>query len=174
MKLTDMMPIEKWMEFEKEIIEKSGLCAGVYDTGGIRITGYKKWANKLCPLINENEKTRTFICSSGHQNMAAQARAEKKGIAEECDAGLGKVVVPIFFEGEFIGAAGGCGLMFEHGEVETFYVAKTLDMDEKEIQKLSEGIGKISRKDTEALIDFIEGRIESIVKNYKEGGKNDG
>ncbi len=174
MKLTDIMPIEKWIELEKEIIEKSGFCAGVYNTDGIRITGYKKWCNRLCPLINENEKTRTFICSSAHQNMAALAEATKKGVVDECDAGLVKVVVPIFFNGNFIGAAGGCGLMSEDGEVETFYVAKILGTDEEEVEKLSLGIGKISRKDALALIDFIEGRLESIVKNHKEGGKNDG
>lgn len=174
MRLTDIMPIEKWMEFEKKIIEKSGLCAGIYNTDGIRITGYKKWPNKLCPLINENEKTRTFICSSAHQNMATQAQNTKKGVALECDAGMAKIVVPIFVNGTFLGTAGGCGLMFEDGEIETFYVGKIMNMGEKEIEKISSDMGRISLEDAKALMDFIEGQIDSIVKNYTEGGKNDG
>ena len=53
MKLDEIMPIEKWVELEKEINRKSGLNAAVFDAAGVRITGFKKWANRLCPAIRE-------------------------------------------------------------------------------------------------------------------------
>ena len=41
MKLTDLLPIEKWVELEKEIYEKSGLDVNVFDPDGYRITAFK-------------------------------------------------------------------------------------------------------------------------------------
>jgi hypothetical protein len=51
MELLDILPIEKWIELEKEINEGSGLNASVFDAGGIQITDFKKWANRLCPFV---------------------------------------------------------------------------------------------------------------------------
>lgn len=167
MKLTDVLPLEKWVELEKEIVAKSGLNAGIYNVDGARITDYKKWANKLCPVVNSDKKGQTFICAPAHQNLVSMATAQKKGVAEECDAGIVKVVVPIFVDGEFLGTAGGCGLLFEDGEVEPFMVSKTLEMDEEEIEKLAEGMGTISESDAAALIDFIQEKIDKIVSDYK-------
>ena len=62
MKLDEIMPIEKWVELEKEINRKSGLNAAVFDAAGVRITDFKKWANRLCPAIRETEKGLNFIC----------------------------------------------------------------------------------------------------------------
>lgn len=169
MKLTDLLPIEKWIELEKEIAKKSGLNAGVYDINGIRITGYKAWQNNICPVINQDKRGQTFICAPAHQNLSSMAEKTKEGVVEECDAGIAKVVVPIFVDDEFLGSAGGCGLLLEEGEVEPFMVAKTLDMEEAAVEKLAEGIGTITESQTEDLIAFIREKIEKIVADYKAG-----
>jgi ligand-binding sensor protein len=168
MKLTDLLSIDKWIEFEKEITKKSDLNAGVYDVDGIRITGYKNWqGNKICPTINDNKKGQTFICAPAHQNLSMIASNNRKGIAEECDAGIVKVVVPIFVNNEFLGTVGGCGLLFEDGGTESFYISKTLELEESEVEKLSATLNTISEKDTNAVIDFIEKKIVQIIANYK-------
>ena len=46
MKLVDIMPIEKWIEIEQEINRQSGLNAALYDVEGVRITAFKKRANR--------------------------------------------------------------------------------------------------------------------------------
>jgi len=46
MKLVDIMPIEKWVEIEQEINCQYGLSAAVYDVEGVRITDFKKKANR--------------------------------------------------------------------------------------------------------------------------------
>ena len=56
MKLDQMMPIEKWIEIEREINRRSGLNAAVFDAAGVRITDFQKWANGLCPIIREADK----------------------------------------------------------------------------------------------------------------------
>ena len=120
MKLTDIYPIEKWMAFEKNIHEKSGLDANVFNPDGIRITEYKEWVNRLCPAIKAIDKGQSYICAVAHMNIAAQAMQTRKPAIEECDAGLIKLVVPIFIGDEFAGAVGACGLLAEDGEVDDF------------------------------------------------------
>ena len=108
MDLTDLFPLDKWVELEKEINRRSGLNATVFDSNGTRITDFKKWSNSLCPLIKANEKGQTFICSSAHQNIAAVAKKTRKPVVKECDAGMAKIVVPVFVHDEFLGCVGGC------------------------------------------------------------------
>lgn len=164
MELTDIQPLEKWVELEKEIVEKTGLNAGVYDINGARITDYKEWPNRLCPEINGNKKGQTFICAPAYQNMAAMAKATGKGVAEECDAGLGRIVVPIMVDGELIGTAGGCGLLFDEGEVESFYINKTIEMDEDTIEEMAGEIKTIKDVKKDAAVALIEKRISQILK----------
>ena len=172
MKLTDLQPLEKWVELEKEIHARSGLDASVFDTDGIRITKNKKWANRLCPVVKANPKGQTFICSTAHQNVAAQAVKTKKPVIEECDAGMVKIVVPIFIEDQFIGAVGGCGLLLgDEGEIETFLLGKTLDMDESELEELCEGLGSLSMPQAEEISAYIAAQIDQIVSNVPEISK---
>ena len=163
MKLTDICPIEKWMAFEKNIHEKSGLDANVFNPEGIRITEYKEWANRLCPAVKAIDKGQSYICAVAHMNIAAQAMQTRMPAIEECDAGLIKLVVPIFIGDEFVGAVGACGLLSEDGEVDAFLINKTTDMNENVIQDLSEGIGTISRQKTEALAVYIQQELHNML-----------
>jgi len=167
MKLTDILPLEKWVELEKEIVTKTGLNAGVYDINGVRITDYKKWPNELCPKINGNKKGQTFICAPAYQNMAAIAEKTGKGIAEECDAGLGRIVVPIIVNGTLIGTAGGCGLLFEDGEVESFFINKTIEMDEETIEQMAGKIDLMSDTQKDEAVSLIETKISEILNNFE-------
>ena len=164
MELTDILPIEKWVELEKEIVEKTGLNAGVYNINGARITDFKKWPNRLCPEINGNKKGQTFICAPAYQNMAAMAEKTGRGVSEECDAGLGRIVVPIIVKGELVGTAGGCGLLFEDGEVEPFFINKNIDMDEETIEEMAGDIPTLSEIQTEAAVKLIEDRVSQILE----------
>ena len=78
MKLLDILPAENWIELEKEINKRSGLNASVFDAEGIRITDFKKWANRLCPVVKANEKGQSYICAVAHQNAANQAKKIQK------------------------------------------------------------------------------------------------
>lgn len=167
MKLTDILPVEKWIELEKEIHDKSGLNPTVYDTEGVSITQTSTWPNALCPEIKAISKGQTFICSAAHQNIAGEAEGTRQPVIDECDAGLLKIVVPIFLDDTFIGAAGGCGLILEDSEVEAFLVSKTTDIDEEHVESLSEGIEVVSEEKAEAIAEFIKQRIDAIITTYK-------
>lgn len=155
MKLTDVLPLETWKELEEETFKRSGLQASVFDVDGIRITDTKHWANRLCPVIKADDRGQSYICAVAHMNLANEARSTGKPVIGECDAGLSKLVVPIFVGDEFLGAAGGCGLLLDDGEVDSFMLNKTLDLPEEKTEALAEGIVSLSTAQMEKLADFI-------------------
>lgn len=167
MKLTDLQPLEKWIELEEAIRQRSGMRASIYDTDGIGITGQSKQANDLCREIRATGKGQTYICAIAHQNMAAMAQNSRSPVIEECDAGLIKIVVPIFAGDEFIGAAGGCGLLMEDGEVDDFMINKTTDLPEDKIAGLAESVATITQQKAEKLAADIADEIDRVIKRYQ-------
>jgi ligand-binding sensor protein len=167
MNLIDILPVEKWIELEKEINKRSGLNASVFDADGIRITDFKKWANRLCPVVKANEKGQSYICAVAHQNAANQAQKTREPVIIECDAGLVKVVVPIFVDDEFLGVAGGCGLLQWGSEVDSYLITKTTGIDVGEIENLSEEIAAISFAKIESVIKYIEQELQWIKHNFR-------
>lgn len=167
MKLTDLLPPDAWVELEQEITKQTGLSGNIFDAEGIRITKYRHWANRLCPVIKANDKGQSFICAVAHQNLAAQAKQTRKPLIEECDAGIAKVVVPILVGGEFLGAACGCGSLLEGGEVDTFLINKITGIDEEEIESLSNDMGYISTEEANSLLKYLEKEIQAIVNDYQ-------
>ena len=168
MQLTDLMPLDDWMIFEKEIHKRFGMDSNVFNTEGIRITSHKAWVNKLCPAIKATDKGQSFICAVAHMNLAAMATKTKKAVVEECDAGIAKIVVPIFMAEEFVGAVGACGKCLPDGEVDAFLVNKITEIDNDTIETLSENVGTISSERVDELIQFVEKRIGEIVTEYQE------
>ena len=166
MTLLEILPVEKWIELEMGINKRSNLNASVFDADGIRITDFKKWANRLCPVVKADKKGQSYICAVAHQNAANQAKKTRNPAIVECDAGLVKVVVPIIVENEFLGVAGGCGLLLKDSEADTFLVNKTTDLDAGEIEDLSNDIATISIEKLKSVIKYIEEELEWVKHNY--------
>lgn len=174
MKLVDIMPVEKWVEIEKEINKRSGLNPSVYDAQGIRITDFKNWANRLCPSIRATEKGLQSICSVAHQNIAARAVKDRQTIIDECDAGLMKFAVPIFVDDAFIGVAGGCGKLRGEGQVEKYLVQRTTNLSEEVVEELSADIETLPGDKLESVIAYVEKTVTEIIREFRadSGGVN--
>jgi len=168
MELTDLLPLEKWKELEEEITRRSGLDANIFNIDGIRITDYKNWANRLCPAIKATDKGQSYICAVAHMNLSVQAKQTQKSLVEECDAGLVKIIVPIFMKDEFLGAVGACGFLLDDGEVDPFLVNMTTGIDEEDIERLSADIETISTEKASTVISYIEEEISKIVGKFEE------
>jgi ligand-binding sensor protein len=167
MKLTEILPLEKWVEIEEEIHERSGLASSIFNTDGIKITDNKKWVNRLCPVVKADKKGQTFICAVANMNITEQAKRSRKPVVEECDAGLVKLVVPIFVKDQFVGTAGGCGLLLDGGEVDGFMLNKTLGLKEEEIAGLSNDIESISVEKAHSVCAYIQERIEGAISKLE-------
>lgn len=164
MQLLDVCPLEAWVSLENDIYERSGLNASVYDTAGIRINANPRWPNQLCPEIKATPKGQSFICATAHMNIANMARQSRSAVIEECDAGMLKLVVPIFVQETFIGSAGGCGLLLDQGEVDSFLVNKITEIEEERVEALSQGIPALSMSQAQELAQFIQTRIETMLQ----------
>ena len=165
MKLTDILPLEKWIELEMEIHRRSGLNASVFDVNGIRISDFQVWPNSLCPAIKANDKGQSYICAVAHMNLAVQAKQTGKAVIEECDAGLFKVVYPVFAEDNFLGVVGGCGLLLDDSEPDTYLINKITGIDEENLEELSHGIERRSRTEIEKLAQYIKEEVDKITGN---------
>ena len=163
MKLTDIAPLERWMELENDINLRSGMDANVFDTKGYRISPQKHWANTLCPAIKETDKGQSFICAPAHMNIAAQAMRSREPAIEECDAGMIKLVVPIFFKDEFIGAVGACGLKLGDSEIDAFLVNKMTEIDEATVEALAMTVPSMARAKAEELAAYIQEKLKAIL-----------
>lgn len=163
MKLEDILPIEKWTELEKEINTTFGFYASVFDENGIKITESQKLDNQLCSIIQANEKGKNFICAVANRNVILQAKQIRKPVITECDAGLLKLVVPVFVGDEFLGVLSGCGLLVDGSNVDIFLIKITTGIDEKEIIRLSNDIAKIEKDKVKLMVEYLECRVEGIV-----------
>ena len=166
MELIDLAPLETWRELEKEINKRSGMNASVFNSDGIRITNFVKWSNNLCPVIKGNEKGQNYICAVAHQYIAAQAAKKHEPVIETCDAGMMKLVTPIYVNGDFLGVAGGCGCLEKTEKIDTFLIAKTTGIDEEELIKLSKDIPFMSWDEATTHAAFIENEIDRILKAH--------
>ena len=167
MQLTDMMPLEKWVELEKEINRRSGFNAAVYNAHGMRITDFKKWANRLCPSIRETRKGLQSICSVAHQNVAARVVKTRETVIDECDAGLMKFAVPIVVDGEFLGVAGGCGKLRGEGQVDAYLVHRTAELDEEFVEDLVRDVETIDEDRLASVVDYVEREVAELIDEYR-------
>ena len=164
-----MMPIDEWIEIEQEIHQMAGLNAAVYDVNGQRLTDYKGFANRLCPTLRETGKGQQFICAVAHQNIASRAAKTGKTVVAECDAGLMKFVVPIIVENEFLGTAGGCGLLRDQEQVDAYLVHRTTGLDEDEVRHLAENINVISSDTLQHVLAYVETNVAEAVQRFNGG-----
>jgi ligand-binding sensor protein len=170
MELTEILPLKKWEKIERELMEKYNLQGVVFNAEGIRVTDTRNFSNSLCPAIKSSEKGQAFICAAAHMNMTTQARKTRKNVIEVCDAGLLKLVVPIYHNEEYLGVVSGCGMQPEDAEVDAFAINKIIGMDEEKVAHLSEDIAVISIQTAQDACRFIENWLSDTFKTYRKAG----
>ena len=163
MKLTDVLPLEQWKQLETEIHDQYGMDTNVFDTQGVRISDFKQWVNRLCPQIKATDKGQSFICAIAHMNLASQAMQTRQPVIEECDAGLVKIVVPIFVDGIFLGAVGACGFLLDDGEVDTFLINKVTGIEDEKADELAKNISAMTSEKAQELVQFVSQRIDRMI-----------
>lgn len=166
MELTDICPLETWETLENNLFTKFNFQGSVFNPKGIRISQVKNWSNDLCPAIKATENGQTYICSAAHMNMNALAKKSQAPVIEECDAGFVKLLVPIIYKDEFLGVAGGCGLLTEEGDADTFAVNKMAGIDEATVEKLAQELPVILQEDLDAASTYLQEQVSLIMENY--------
>jgi ligand-binding sensor protein len=164
MKITDIAPLKEWEQLANDIYEKFGLNGTINDKDGSLVAASSHWANKICPMIKGGKQSRV-ICATAQQYLAKLAQEKNKLAIGECDIGFTKFVVPIIYKDEFLGTAGGCGILEKDGEIEAFYIAKALNLKETEVEEHVSKIKTSSTKQLEAAIKYIKTHLEEMLEN---------
>jgi ligand-binding sensor protein len=165
MELLDLCPLETWKSLEKNIREHTGLIAAAFNAAGVRTIPPAEWPNRLCPEIKANSKGQSFICATAHMNIANLAKTKREPVIDACDAGMLKLVVPIFAGDDFVGTVSACGMLLDDSEVDTFFVHKITGMEEAYLRKLATDIPTITVEKAQAVSRFIQGQVEKIVEH---------
>ncbi len=173
MELTQLFSIDEWSAIESDIYGLYKLQGSVFNTDGVRITQTQNWSNPLCPAIKSTDKGQSYICAVAHMNMAKQAMADGGrsnqdiAVIEECDAGMLKLVVPIFYKNEFLGVLGGCGLLTEGGKIEHFAINKITEIPKAQIDLLSARIPLITHEKAQSACSYIQDKLDRILTDFK-------
>ncbi len=163
MELTDIASLEKWEEFEKEIHNRSGMNAAIYNNQWNRITSYVAFANDVCPTIKTYPEGIAAICTVANQYFGTVLAKTKQPLVDECDAGFVKFAVPILSEGVFLGMVGGCGHLLPDGEVETFLIEKAIGKDDLALKKKIKTIKITSKKEVDELVVFVQNYLRGLL-----------
>ena len=161
MELVDVLPVEAWKELAEDIHKRFGINGGVNDRKSFLVAASSHCGNEICAKVRGGEVSRA-ICVSVQQYLAKLSQESKEPAVAECDVGLTKFVVPIFHKNEFLGTAGGCGVLAEDGEIDTFYVAKVLHLGEEAVERIA-GVKKFSQAELGRVIAYVEKRLEEIL-----------
>jgi len=83
----------------------------------------------------------------------------RKPVMGECDAGMVKIVVPVFVNDEYLGVVGGCGLLEEGSELDEFAIHKITCLDPEKIKQLCSDIPTISMEGIKQACAFLEEQL---------------
>lgn len=167
MTLTDIMSSEGCAEFADELFNIYGINCAVYNAAGTIVSGKPNWSNSLCPKVKGNPESLAAICAPSNQHFLAETKQTGKPLIGECDAGFRKVCVPIMVDGEFLGAAGGCGLLCGDEGIETFLIEKLLKLKEQEILDLCADTAIMTETEANQMAGFIQKRISEFIQPQK-------
>jgi ligand-binding sensor protein len=132
----DIKSKEQWQQILDRVSQRLGMPSAITDKENnvLQVSGRR---NSLCSKIRSIEEASSFICSQAQQFMAEEAREKRKPLIDYCDAGMLKLVIPVFSETGFLGTLTACGARIEGQEIEAFLIEKTTKASEAEIEALA-------------------------------------
>ena len=163
MEPTDLISEKTCQQIEQQIFRQYSVNAGVFDTLGKRITATPLWANTLCPIIKATQAANESICAVAHQYLADQARQTRLPAVDLCDAGMIKIVVPVYHKENFFGVVSCCGSLPEEGEIEDFLVQKTTGLSDEEFQLHYQSVKTINKGEIQTIIRTIEEQLSLLI-----------
>ena len=167
MTLLDLLTVEEWNEFSKQMHQKYGISFGISDTAGARVSTYANWCNQLCPEIKSNPQSLAAVCAVAAQHFTDRTRQSREPEIDFCDIGLLKIAVPIFVGDTFLGTAGGCGFLSESGEVDAFMIGKVMGWDAPKVADFTTDLVPMSQARANEMVADVSSRIAAIVKNHQ-------
>lgn len=146
-----------WGTFEKSLVRRFGVNAVSFDKNGDRRTPDDgAAANDICRLIRSDASGLELICGKIQRIMNRRARVQKRGVAEECLAGMFKITVPILGSDTVDGFVSVCGRPYYSSDrIYTETIARIIGEDEARIRCLLATLIPIDARTIKALSRHI-------------------
>lgn len=160
--MTDIQSMEQWDQLAQEIYDTFNINPAIADSKGKMIAGGMLFANELCRRIKKDPKGLASICSVAGQFFTAQLHEEKRTQAHECDAGMVKIAIPLLVQGELVGSIGGCGIVPMDGEVDSFFVARSLGVKEHEFAGHMQKMPTMDSAKIEEICAWLENKAAEL------------
>ncbi len=141
-----------------DIYVQTGLVMSLATPSGtlLRTIGQR---NGLCGLIRSTPLHLTTICQTVTSAMSAELAVQRRPVADLCDAGMQRVVVPILCHGELVGQVTGCGVATEPDEPDPELLTVQLGIDSVRAQKL---VGRVHRTTLPEVMQTIEALVAHV------------
>jgi ligand-binding sensor protein len=126
---------EQWQQILDSVCQELGMPSAITDKENevLQVSGRR---NSLCSKIRSIKEASSFICSQAQQFMAEAAKEKRRPIIDFCDAGMLKLVIPVFCQSDFVGTLTACGAFIGGEELEAFLIEKSTKLNEQEIEAL--------------------------------------
>jgi ligand-binding sensor protein len=146
-----------WAGLERALADRFGVNAVTLDKKGDRKTAMKpRWANDLCALIQASPRGADRICRTLQLHLMHEAAFRKRTVAEECAAGIFKLMIPIASRDEVEGFVSICGRPYlSTDRIYTGYIRETVDVNEETINGLLRFLSPIDYPTLRRIKHFI-------------------
>ena len=162
MSVYDIKSEKEWQEILDDVREESGMPAALVDKKNVvlQVSGER---NPLCSEIRANNESLAFICGQTQQFMMKQAKSTRQPVIDACEAGMLKSLIPLFLDTDFKGSITVCGSCVPGEEIETFTIAKSTKMNEKEIRSLVKAVPEADQEKARGVIQRLFQKIKRDV-----------
>jgi len=155
----DLNSREAWQELLDYMQSALGLPSALMDPKNI-ILQSSGGRNELCREIRSRKKALPVICGQSQQFMAKMARTQRTSVVEICEAGMVKLVVPLFHDQDYLGSITTCGAMLPETAIETFLIEKAIGMGEDAIDEMAENVPTVQTEQLEQVAEDIFRRLD--------------
>lgn len=165
MTLLDIKDKQEWAEILERFAQETKMTACLTDDrGGDPQCYFDRYP--LCTAIRKDQDATTFICSQTNTAMLAVARKTLKPEIDICEAGLIRLVVPILAEGKLVGQVFACGLASDEEGLNSFLIAKQLNITEEQVLELARSTPVGSEEKLKPLANRL---FKELNPEYSEG-----
>lgn len=137
MSLIELSPPDDWARRLAGTARRFGVNVRLYDARGASLAPEAQACNPLCRAVCGHPQAREAICARSHADLAEDAREEGKTVLGECEAGLGKILAPVFVSGRYVGAMDACGWLDPEGDVDTLLIEEETGIPEDELEAMA-------------------------------------
>jgi ligand-binding sensor protein len=142
-----------WVSFERSLAGRFGVNAVTFRGDGRRRTPDDgAAANDICRLIRGDAGGFEVICGKVQRIMNRSARIRRRGVTEECLAGMFKIVVPVLVADTVDGFVSVCGRPYYSSDrIYTEAIARIIGEDEERIRCLLATLVPIDARTIKAI-----------------------